>query len=243
MAHTETRTIQANVAWQERADQAVAVFQDLADEAGWPYKRHRLILAKVPNPVWRGLDELTGEVTIDPTKHEPESIAHELAHGMHEKMRLMAKYAHRLADKAPGDRNAEQFAQMIRFAVQRRMHQSWRPEPGHDDYFINRFNGDWSRFRAWLNEDYTFIVRTPGTCGGKARIDEHRIRVQDIATMHEKDGMSADEVCYHYPSISLSQVHAALAYYYEHYEEIENEIIEDERFVEEFKRQHEKRVS
>jgi uncharacterized protein (DUF433 family) len=57
------------------------------------------------------------------------------------------------------------------------------------------------------------IEITPGTCGGKPRIAGHRIKVQDIVIWHERMGMSPDEIVSNYPSITLSDVYAALAYY------------------------------
>ena len=71
------------------------------------------------------------------------------------------------------------------------------------------------------------IVRTPGTCGGRARIDGHRIRVMDIVIPYERHGLSPDEIVLQLPSLRLSEVHAALAYYYDHTQEIENDIRED----------------
>ena len=75
------------------------------------------------------------------------------------------------------------------------------------------------------------IEITPGVCGGKPRIAGHRIRVQDIVVWHEMRGMSADEIVYHYPSISLADVYAALSYYYDHLEEIRQDIRESETFA------------
>jgi uncharacterized protein (DUF433 family) len=79
------------------------------------------------------------------------------------------------------------------------------------------------------------IVRTPGTCGGKPRIAGHRIKVEHIAICHERMGMSPDEIVTAHPTITLAQVHAALAYYYEHKDEIDADIADGERFVEELK--------
>ena len=79
------------------------------------------------------------------------------------------------------------------------------------------------------------IVRTPGTCGGKPRIDGHRIKVEHIAICYERMGMSADEIVSAHPTITLAQVHAALAYYFEHKDEIDADIEEGRRFVEELK--------
>ncbi len=75
------------------------------------------------------------------------------------------------------------------------------------------------------------IEITPGVCSGKPRIAGHRIRVQDIVVWHEMMGLSADEILYHYPSITLGDVYAALAYYYDHLEEIRQDIRDSEAFV------------
>jgi uncharacterized protein (DUF433 family) len=77
------------------------------------------------------------------------------------------------------------------------------------------------------------IEITPGVCGGKPRIAGHRIRVQDIVIWHEMMGLSPDEIVYHYPSITLADVYAALAYYHDHLEEIRQNIQESEEFAQE----------
>lgn len=82
---------------------------------------------------------------------------------------------------------------------------------------------------------HTHIVKTPGTCGGRARIDGHRIRVQDVAIEYEWQGLSPEEICHEHPGLTLAQVHAALAYYYDHRDEVLAEIKADEALVEEFK--------
>ena len=76
-----------------------------------------------------------------------------------------------------------------------------------------------------------------GICGGKPCISGHRIKVQNIVIWYERMGMSPDEIVYHYPSITLAEVHAALAYYYDHLEEIRKDIEEDEVFAKEMKSQ------
>jgi uncharacterized protein (DUF433 family) len=85
---------------------------------------------------------------------------------------------------------------------------------------------------------YGHITQTPGICGGKPRVAGHRITVQHLAIDHERLGMSPDEICDAYPGLTLGEVHAALAYYFDHLEEIRAAIAEDEKFVAEFKRQH-----
>ncbi|HEV2971197.1 MAG TPA: DUF433 domain-containing protein [Pirellulales bacterium] len=85
---------------------------------------------------------------------------------------------------------------------------------------------------------YAHIVQTPGVCGGKPRIDGHRIRVQDIAIEHDWQGLSPEETCFAHPSLTLAEVHSALAYYFDHREEIQEEIRADREAVEKFKREH-----
>lgn len=75
------------------------------------------------------------------------------------------------------------------------------------------------------------IEITPGVCGGKPRIAGHRIRVEDVVIWHERMGMCPEEIVFHYPSITLADVYAALAYYHDHREEIRQQIREDEQFA------------
>jgi uncharacterized protein (DUF433 family) len=76
------------------------------------------------------------------------------------------------------------------------------------------------------------IVRTPGVRGGKTRIAGHRITVADVAIWYERMGMSPDEIVSEYPTITLSDVHAALAYYFDHRDEVDREIQDGEEFAE-----------
>ena len=82
------------------------------------------------------------------------------------------------------------------------------------------------------------IVKTPGTCGGRARIAGHRVRVQDIVIWHEHQGMTPDKIVSEIPTITLSDVHSALAYYFDHVQEIQDEMRADDAYVEEFRRNH-----
>ena len=80
------------------------------------------------------------------------------------------------------------------------------------------------------------IVEAPG--GPKARIAGHRIRVQDVVIWHERLGMSVDEIVDAYPTITMADVHAALAYYWDHRAEIDGAIAADRAFAEDFRRAH-----
>jgi uncharacterized protein (DUF433 family) len=83
--------------------------------------------------------------------------------------------------------------------------------------------------------DRVRIVSTPGVCGGRPRIDGHRIQVEDVAIWHERMGMSPDQIVSEYPSITLAEVHAALAYYYENRERIDADIEAAKRYAEEMR--------
>jgi len=48
--------------------------------------------------------------------------------------------------------------------------------------------------------------------------------------------MTPDEIVSHVPTISLADVHAALAYYFDHIEEIQEEMRAERTFAEEFHR-------
>ncbi|MEM9657098.1 MAG: DUF433 domain-containing protein [Planctomycetota bacterium] len=58
-----------------------------------------------------------------------------------------------------------------------------------------------------------------------------RIRVQDIYFRSEVHGQSPEEIAVEFPHLSLAQIHAALAYYFDHRQEILAEIRQDEEFV------------
>jgi uncharacterized protein (DUF433 family) len=82
------------------------------------------------------------------------------------------------------------------------------------------------------------IVSTPGTCGGKPRIAGHRITVKHIVLDHQRGGMSPDEIVSAYPSLTLSDVYAALAYYHDHRAEIDADIKADDDHWAEVQRQN-----
>jgi uncharacterized protein (DUF433 family) len=83
-----------------------------------------------------------------------------------------------------------------------------------------------------------YIVRTPGVCGGKPCIAGSRIRVQDVAILYEEARNSPEQIHEAFPAVTLAQIHAALAYFLDHRDEIHAEIAEGEKFAEEFKIKH-----
>lgn len=70
----------------------------------------------------------------------------------------------------------------------------------------------------------TRIVSDPNICGGKPCIAGHRVRVSDIVSRHEYQGMTPDAIVSDIPSITLSDVHAALAYYHDNIDLIRQEM-------------------
>jgi uncharacterized protein (DUF433 family) len=74
---------------------------------------------------------------------------------------------------------------------------------------------------------YAHIVKEPGYCGGKAAIDATRIRVNNVVFLHKQE-KTPEQILVEYPDLTLGQVHAALAYYYDHQDEIEAELGADE---------------
>lgn len=67
------------------------------------------------------------------------------------------------------------------------------------------------------------IEVTPGIAGGKPRIAGRRITVRDIVVWHERLGKCADEISTEY-DLSLADIYAALAYYFDHRADIDAEI-------------------
>lgn len=69
----------------------------------------------------------------------------------------------------------------------------------------------------------------------RAYIEGTRVRIQDIVSLSEKQGRTPDAIVEALPHLSLAQVHAALSYYFDHRAEIEQELREDQEFVEELR--------
>jgi len=70
-------------------------------------------------------------------------------------------------------------------------------------------------------ECHPHIEVNPEICAGQPHIHGTRITVSLIAREVESLRMSPDEVIATHPHLSLAQVHAALAYFYDHRDEME----------------------
>jgi len=59
-----------------------------------------------------------------------------------------------------------------------------------------------------------------------AWIADTKIKVIEIALDKLAHGSSPEELHFQYPHLSMEQIHAALAYYYDHQEELDAEILQ-----------------
>ena len=83
---------------------------------------------------------------------------------------------------------------------------------------------------------YPHIVKEPGK---PARLEHHaRTRVAMIVADYLWRGWSAEEIVRQYPYLTLAETHAALTYYFDHLEEIEEELVAEYHSVEDWKKAH-----
>jgi uncharacterized protein (DUF433 family) len=82
----------------------------------------------------------------------------------------------------------------------------------------------------------THITKDARVCGGKACIDSTRIRVLDIVLLQRQGLKPEDMIEYFSVPLSLAQVHGALTYYYDHTDEINNDIADGSRVEAEIER-------
>jgi len=59
-----------------------------------------------------------------------------------------------------------------------------------------------------------------------AWIADTKVKVIEIALDKLAHGSSPEELHFQYPHLSMAQIHAALAYYYDHQEELDAEILQ-----------------
>lgn len=87
------------------------------------------------------------------------------------------------------------------------------------------------------------IESTPGVCGGRPCISGTRIRVQDVFFWYENEGISPDEIVSRFPQLTLADVYAALAYYWDHREEMQRQAKEDQELIDDVKRTNPSRLT
>jgi uncharacterized protein (DUF433 family) len=82
-----------------------------------------------------------------------------------------------------------------------------------------------------LSTEHLEIVQ--GARGPKVRIKGSRIRVIDVAMWYEEHGRTVDDIVQSFPQLTRADVFAALAYYWDHRDELEAKEAVDEAFTEE----------
>ncbi len=75
------------------------------------------------------------------------------------------------------------------------------------------------------------IESRPEVCGGKPCIAGTRIRVWDIHVWHDLRGETPEQIVANFPQLTVADVHAGLAYYLDHRQEIDQQMQSAESFV------------
>ncbi len=70
------------------------------------------------------------------------------------------------------------------------------------------------------------LVRTPGICGGRLRIDGTRMTVNQIVTLY-KQGLTAPQIIERYPQRTLAEIYTVLAWYHAHQTEFDQELAQE----------------
>lgn len=86
-----------------------------------------------------------------------------------------------------------------------------------------------------------YIESTTGTRGGKPRISGTRITVADIVLMHRRLDRALEEIAATY-DLPLAAVYSAMAYYYDHKDDIDRSLDEEESVAEAFKKNNPSRL-
>ncbi len=74
-----------------------------------------------------------------------------------------------------------------------------------------------------VKTEHPHVIRKPGVCGGSPIIRGTRITVRLLASQI-RGGATPDEIIRAYPHLSLAQVYDALSYYFDHRQEIDQEL-------------------
>ncbi len=91
--------------------------------------------------------------------------------------------------------------------------------------------------------EYPHIVRTPDTCSGLPRIEGTRITVNLIVREVVHNRWTPEEVLMAHPHLTLAQIHAALAYYFDNRDEVDASIKEGDELESQLRAQFPPRLS
>jgi uncharacterized protein (DUF433 family) len=86
------------------------------------------------------------------------------------------------------------------------------------------------------------ITRTAGVCGGKACIAGSRVRVLDIYVWHDLQGASPDEIVSRHPQLTLGDVYAALAWIWDHREQVLADLAREHQVSEEMRSRYPSKI-
>ena len=73
--------------------------------------------------------------------------------------------------------------------------------------------------------------------GGVPILAGTTMKVAELVMAQRAYGWSPEEIHFQHPTLSLSQIHSALAYYWDHQSEIDQDIEQRSRFVEQARRE------
>ena len=85
------------------------------------------------------------------------------------------------------------------------------------------------------------IELTPTVRGGRPRIADTRLTVGDIAALHLRMDKSLEEIAGKY-QVTLGDVHAAMAYYYDHRAAIDADLAAGEAYADAYEQSHPSRL-
>jgi len=132
----------------ECRDETITLLETIRQATGYGYKplKHLIVDPSARCPTW-----FDGEVRISPL-HDARAIAHELGHGMHEKIRETGKR----------DQYGEDFAEAIRWFVEERMGPSKWCNGLHvlpqKSAVLNACNRDFQTFLSGLKDRSLFTA-------------------------------------------------------------------------------------
>lgn len=80
-----------------------------------------------------------------------------------------------------------------------------------------------------MNAPATTYPHLAADASGRVWVTEANVKVSEIAADYLAHGSSVEEMALQFPHLSPSMIHSALAYFYDHREEIENGLEESLR--------------
>ena len=62
-------------------------------------------------------------------------------------------------------------------------------------------------------------------------------KVVEVVTLMKAHGLSAEEICFQLPHLTMGQIHSTLAFYWDHKEEVDRDIRHREEYAERLRRE------